>query len=204
MIDRGLPIDVAWLDRAVETVRSGQIVAIAFERLFGLAADALDPVAVAQVAAIKGRPKGAPGPQPIAVILPEKDAVFEVASDFPSLARRLADAHWPGLLTLLVSARPGLPAPLVSQKGLIGVRLPGPCPAAVLAHRSNLVLTATSANPPGGADARSHEMLADLRGVACVVKGQVPGPPGSTVVDASGDQPVIIRPGAVDILETQG
>lgn len=182
-------------------VRNGLVVALPFERLFGLAANALDNQAVSRVAEIKDRPSDSVGERPISVILPEMDAVFEVASQFPALAKRLADRYWPGPLTILVPARPNLPAPLVSAERLIGVRLPGPCAAAELAKTSGLILTATSANRAGGKDATSHEPLAAIEGVALVMEGSVPGPPGSTVVDASKDRPVVVRRGVVEIEE---
>ena len=77
--------------------------ALPFERLFGLAANALDPSAVARVAALKSRPEHRVGPRPIAVILPELEALERVAADVSPLAKQLARAHWPGLLTLVLN-----------------------------------------------------------------------------------------------------
>jgi L-threonylcarbamoyladenylate synthase len=184
------------LAEAVRAVRGGEVVALPFERLFGLAADALDGEAVERAAAIKKRDGAS---RPIAVIVPRLESLPLVASDFPATARELAERFWPGPLTLLLPAAEGLPAPLVSSRGRIGVRLPGECPAAELARASGLVLTATSANPSGGPDARSDSDLAALEGVDLLVPGLVPGPPGSTVIDAAGPHPVVIRPGIVDI-----
>ncbi len=189
----------AWLVPAAAAIRSGRVVAVPFERLFGLAADALDSAAVARVAAIKGRPTDSAGRQPIAVVVPDRQAVHRVAASFPPLAQRLAERFWPGPLTLLLEALPGIPAPLVSPSGLIGVRWPGPCMAADLAEETATVLTATSANPGGGEDVLSHEELADLGGLAYVAKGHVAGPPGSTVVDVTGAEPVVLRAGIVDL-----
>jgi L-threonylcarbamoyladenylate synthase len=177
----------------------GQVVALAYERLFGLAADALDLTAVARVAAIKGRPSQTAGPKPIAVILPNRDALKLVAREISPLTSRLADRYWPGLLTLLVPAAPDLPPSLVSAGGLIGVRLPGSSPAAMLAARAGLILTATSANPAGADEALTHESLGALEGVDLVIPGAVSGPPGSTVVDATGSTPVVLRQGALTL-----
>ncbi|MFO8070761.1 MAG: L-threonylcarbamoyladenylate synthase [Polyangia bacterium] len=184
------------LAEAVRAVREGGVIALPFERLFGLAAHALDGRAVDRAAAIKKRDGAS---SPIAVIIPQLESLSRVASDFPATARELAERFWPGPLTLLLPAIDGLPAPLVSASGRIGVRLPGECPAAELARASELVLTATSANPSGGPDARTDSDLAALEGVDLLVPGAVPGPPGSTVVDAAGPHPVVIRPGVVDI-----
>ena len=81
------------------------------------------------------------------------------------------------------------------------MRIPGPSAAAELVRRTGLVLTATSANLSGGVDALSHEDIAGLTGPDLVVKGQVPGPPGSTVVDASTEQLIVIRSGIISLEE---
>jgi L-threonylcarbamoyladenylate synthase len=184
-----------WLDEAARVVLAGGVVALPFERLFGLAARAAFPEAVARSAAVKTRdPK-----QPISAIVHDLAAAAEIALPFPPLALELAARYWPGPLTLLVPARPDLPAPLVGPRGLVGVRVPGPSPALELVRRVGFALTATSANRAGGADALSHLDLLDLEGIDLVVPGSVPGPPGSTVIDASGDVPVVVRQGILKI-----
>lgn len=175
--------------------------ALPYERLFGLAANALDADAVARVATIKDRRDRASGPRPIAVVLPCREAIARVASRVSSLANRLADEHWPGPLTVIVEARGALPRPLVSERGLIGVRLAGLCPAAELAARLGFPITATSANRAGAREALSHLDIEDLEGVDLLVEGVVAGPPGSTVVDATGDTPVVLRQGVVPLKE---
>ncbi len=193
--------DFRGLDAAVSVVKQRGIVALPFERLFGLAADASDAAAVARVAAIKGRPEDERGTQPISIIAPDLDSVTRVTKSFGPLARRLADRYWPGPLTILLEAAHDLPAPLIGLGGLIGVRIPGPSAAAELARRTGLFLTATSANLAGGVDARSHEDIADLVGPDLVMEGHVPGPPGSTVVDASTDRLIVIRSGIISLDE---
>jgi L-threonylcarbamoyladenylate synthase len=184
-----------WLKEAARTVLAGGVVALPFERLFGLAARATDADAVARSAVIKGRGVG----QPIAVIVPDAGGVPEIAASFPPLAVALAERHWPGPLTLLVPARSDLPAALVGPNGLVGVRVPGPSPALDLVRRVGFPLTATSANLSGVKDALSDLDLNDLEGVDLVVPGVVPGPPGSTIVDASGDVPIVVRQGILKI-----
>ncbi len=191
------------MEDAVRIIRADGVVALPFERLFGLAADALSPAAVARSARSKDRPADRSGERPIAVIIPDMEAVFEVVSHFGSLAMKLADKYWPGPLTILVPAADHVPAPLVNSKGQIGVRLPGPCPAFDLARACGKVLTATSANRAGGPDALTHEDVLALpqAEIDLIVPGSVLGPPGSTVVDATGDEPVVLRRGIVDIEE---
>ena len=158
---------------------------------------------MARSARSKDRPADRSGDRPIAVIVPDMEAVFEVASHFGTLATKLASKYWPGPLTILVPAADHVPAPLVNSKGQIGVRLPGPCPAVDLARACGKVLTATSANRARGPDALTHEDILALSHVEIdlIVPGSVPGPPGSTVVDATGDEPVVLRRGIIDIEE---
>jgi L-threonylcarbamoyladenylate synthase len=189
----------SWLARAVETVRAGEVVALPYERLFGLAAHALDKEAVARVAAIKGRAEYAVDSKPISVILPDMDALSKVAADVSPLAYDLARNYWPGPLTIIVKAAVGLPLPLVSESGTIGVRIAGPSPAAELALRSGLVLTATSANLKDAHDAISSDEVKRLQGLSMVLDGVVAGPPGSTVVDATGEQLRVLREGYVNV-----
>ncbi len=193
--------DRASWDAVERIVERGGVVALPFERLFGLAADALNAEAVARVAATKGRPPRATGAKPIPVIAPDMEAVLRITTELPPLAELLAERYWPGPMTLLLRAADDMPPPLVGSGGLIGVRIPGPCPAAELAKISRRVLTATSANHPGAEDARSHEDLSDLSGPDLLVRGSVPGPPGSTVIDASGKLPIVIRSGIISIDE---
>lgn len=188
-----------WLELAVHTIHNGGVVALAYERLFGLAADALNPDAVARSAAIKGRPTNAKGLKPIQVILPNESAIHQVAASVPPAATHLSQIHWPGPVTLLVPAHTHLPLPLLGGSDLIGVRVPGPSPALELARASGKILTATSANRKGGPDPLTSDDLIDLEGVDLIIEGTVPGPPGSTIVDASGDIPKILRQGIVTL-----
>lgn len=186
----------SWLDEALSVVREGGVVALPFERLFGLAADAFNSDAIVRIDEIKRRSSWS---QPVAVIIPDWESLSRVAIDFPSQARKLADEHWPGPLTLIVPGAMSSAPQLLSEAGLIGVRLAGPCPAADLSRAGDLVLTATSANLTGGPDALSHEDVQRLEGVDLIVPGRVPGPPGSTVVDATGSKPVVVRAGVIDL-----
>ena len=188
-----------WLDVAADAINGGKIVGLAFERLFGLAVNALDPEAVHNVAGMKSRDIEGEKSRPIAVILPNREGISQFTDHFTAAAERLADRHWPGPLTLIVKARSGLPKPLVSALGLIGIRLAGQSPAAALSRRTGLPLTATSANRKDAPDALTHVEVLSLHEVDFVVEGSVAGPPGSTVVDVSGPSPRVLRQGIVQI-----
>jgi L-threonylcarbamoyladenylate synthase len=162
--------------------------------VFGLLADAQNPEAIERVIALKGRdPK-----QPIALLLPNVAALDLVASTVPQRARRLAERHWPGPLTLVVPARSGLPSPL-TRDGKVGVRVPGQSPALQLVQAFAAPLTATSANLTGQPAARTYgqALAAFPSGLAAIVAAPAPGGPVSTVIDITGPNPVILRAGAV-------
>jgi tRNA threonylcarbamoyl adenosine modification protein (Sua5/YciO/YrdC/YwlC family) len=187
----------AELARYVQCLRAGGVVACPTETLVGLLADALSAQAVDRVVAIKRR-----GPEPIALILPDVHALARVAEPLSELALALATRHWPGPLTLIVRALPGLPAALV-RDGTIGVRVPGPSPALELARAFAGPLTATSCNPSGLPAARTE---AEVRGyfpseLDDIVPGDAPGGLPSTVVDATGLAAKMIRQGAISLTE---
>ena len=89
--------DSAKLAHAARLLRSGELVAFPTETVYGLAANALDEEAVRRIFTAKGRPST----NPLIVHIEDKDGVKRVASEFPEKAQRLADAFWPGPLTLV-------------------------------------------------------------------------------------------------------
>lgn len=181
------------LEQHVRWLREGGVIACATETLFGLLADARSERAVAAVVALKRR-----GPEPIALLVPDLACVEALAEPLSPLALALAERHWPGPLTLLVRARPGLPSALV-RDGKLGVRVPGTSPALELVRAFAGPLTATSCNPSGQPAARSAtEARAYFpSGLAAIVGEHAPGGLPSTLVDATGEQPVVLREGAL-------
>lgn len=178
----------------VALLRAGGVVACPTETQVGLLADALNPAAIASVIELKGRASDAP----IGVLLPESSAVAVVAEPLDGVASRLADEHWPGPLTLVIQARPGIPEALV-QDGKVGVRVPGASLALELLRAFGGPLTATSANPSG---APAPQATADLdptlrAGLSAVLEGVAGGGPPSTVVDVSIVPFRVIRSGPI-------
>jgi len=180
----------------VRVLGQGGVVACPTETWLGLLADALDEKAVERVAELKGRPAD----MPIALLLPDVQAVADVAHAPSAAARALMEAHWPGPLTILLMAKPGL-SPRITRDGKLGVRVPGPSPAADLAQAFGRPLTATSANRTGEPSLRSVEELpvALARGLDGVVPGISPGGAHSTLIDATSSPMRILRAGAIDI-----
>jgi L-threonylcarbamoyladenylate synthase len=189
---------VSALDLApyIALLRRGGVLACPTETLQGLLADALDPRAVARVVALKRR-----GPEPMALLVPDLAAAQALADGALSeRALALAAAHWPGPLTLVIKARPGL-APALTPGGTVGVRVPGPSPALALVKAFGAPLTATSCNPSGLPAARDEAEARAYFGdqLDGYVPGSAPGGLPSTVVDVSGPAVRVLRAGAVKL-----
>ncbi|MFW2389448.1 MAG: L-threonylcarbamoyladenylate synthase [Polyangiales bacterium] len=187
------------MDRLAELVRvlgEGGVVACPTETWLGLLADARNEAAVQRVATLKGRPAD----MPIALLLPDARSVDDVAESPSPAARALMDAHWPGPLTILLVAKPGLSARL-SRDGRVGVRVPGPSPAAELVRAFGGPLTATSANMTGEPPLRTvAELPPELAaGLGGAVPGVSPGGAPSTLIDSTRTPMEILRPGAIEI-----
>jgi L-threonylcarbamoyladenylate synthase len=189
-------IDPHTIEAAVRALRAGGVVACPTETFVGLLADARNSTAVERVCALKGRDPNSP----IGVLIPSADALLSVVAHVPARAQLLASEHWPGPLTLVLLAAPGL-HPALQKDGKIGVRVPGPSPALDLARAFGGALTATSANLTGQPAARTAAEARSIfgAGLAAVVEGESPGGLASTVVDATTETLVVIRPGAVSL-----
>jgi L-threonylcarbamoyladenylate synthase len=181
--------------RVAAAVARGEVVGYPTETFYGLGADALDEAAVARLLALKGR--GAEKTVS-ALVLDEAMLALLVAEVSPA-ARALMAAHWPGALTLALPARPGLPAPLVSD-GFVAVR-ESPHPAArALLLAAGRPLTATSANPAGAAPPTTAEGVRRyFAGLLVLEGGATPGGQPSTLVRVRGDRLEVLREGAVRV-----
>jgi L-threonylcarbamoyladenylate synthase len=180
----------------VEVLKGGGVVACPTETWLGLLADARNEAAIEKVATLKGRPAD----MPIALLLPSAEIVSEVALPPSRQAEALMRKHWPGPLTLLLRAKKGL-SPRLVRDGKVGVRVPGPSPAAELVRAFGHALTATSANLTGQPPLRSAaelpvDMAQQLDGS---VEGRSPGGLPSTLVDTTVTPVAVLRSGAIEI-----
>ena len=184
------------IDAAGLALREGALVAFPTETVYGLGADATNGRAVAAIFAAKGRPRFNP------LIVHAADA--EVAARHGRLGkagRRLAEAFWPGALTLIVTPKVIL-ADWVGdrQRKTVGLRVPDhPVTLAFLTAAGPLAVT--SANRSGGAetmtDVEAREVFGDE--VDFYLEGVSPGGQASTVVDATGARLTVLRQGPVAI-----
>jgi L-threonylcarbamoyladenylate synthase len=182
---------------AAAALRRGELVGMPTETVYGLAALASDPVAVARTFAAKRRPSD----NPLIVHLASAADLPQVARTVPPAARALAAAFWPGPLTLVLPRQPHVLAAITAGGDTVAVRVPDHPVALALLRAVGVPLTAPSANPfmrlsPTAAADIDADLQAQL---ACTLDG---GPCRvgleSTVVDCAGPGPVrVLRPGGV-------
>ena len=190
--------------RAVALLRAGELVAFPTETVYGLGADASNPLAVAKIFAAKGRPAD----HPLIVHLASAGAMKRWARELPAAAEKLAATFWPGPLTMILKRAPGVLDQVTGCQDTVGLRVPNhPLALALLAEFAGADhggLAAPSANrfgriSPTSADHVRHE-LGDA--VAMVLDG---GPCAvgieSTIVDLSRGGAVLLRPGAIAAAE---
>jgi L-threonylcarbamoyladenylate synthase len=180
---------------AAEALRRGGLVAYPTETFYGLGALARDAAAVDRLVRAKGRPDG----KPLPLVAGDLAAVGEVAL-ISDDAACLAQRFWPGPLTLVLPARPGLPAAITAGTGTVGVRVPGSEIARALARAAGGALVSTSANPAGGPPpVRPEDLEPALRARVDLVLDGGPAPGGlpSTVVALEPAGPRLVRAGAV-------
>ena len=177
----------------MEALRAGEVIGVPTDTVYSLAVIPGIVGAVERLFTAKGRP----GNVPIAVLVSSPEAAAELAA--APLPRALVERHWPGALTLVVRRRPGLDWNLGGDPETIGVRCPdhelirtlcaavGPL-ATTSANRHGEPTAAAAAGVAGALDAAHVSLVLD--------GGECPGTP-STVVDLTGEVPVVLREGAV-------
>lgn len=189
--------DAQGLGEAVDLLGQGRLVALPTETVYGLGADASDPAAIAQVFAAKDRPRFNP------LIAHVADAVAaRRQGTFDATAERLAEAFWPGPLTLVVPASPEGSVCELARAGLpsVALRVPGHALARSVIERLGRPVAAPSANRSGRVSPTSAEhVLSDLDGrIAAVLDaGTCTVGVESTVVACLGGRPRLLRPGGV-------
>jgi L-threonylcarbamoyladenylate synthase len=196
LIVRAGEMTEATLRPAVEWIRAGGIVAGPTDTFYGLAVDPRSASAVAAVFDLKGRGARAALPLVAASI----GQVVAFAGPLTPLTRRLAERWWPGPLSLLCDAPATVDAHVHAGEGAVAIRVPAHPIAAALAAAFGAPLTATSANrsgAPPAADVDALGAIADDPRVFVIDAGPAPGGAASTIVDARGDAPRLVRAGAV-------
>ncbi len=203
-----MPANVPEIDRAVALLQAGELVAFPTETVYGLGADAANPTAVGRIFAAKGRPAD----HPLIVHLPADGYLDRWAREIPAVAWELAEAFWPGPLTLILKRAPAVSSAITGGQDSVGLRVP--------AHPLALALLRAYARAGGGVDGMSgiaapsanrfgrispteathvRDELGDAVGLI-LDGGRCPVGIESTILDltpAAGLPPRLLRPGRV-------
>ena len=179
---------------AAEIIAAGGLVAFPTETVYGLGADALNPEAVARIYQAKGRPSD----NPTIVHISSKDDVARLTSRITRDMEILMDAFWPGPMTMIVPRLPVVPDVTTGGLDTVGIRMPDHPVARDLIRMSGCVIAAPSANLSGKpSPTTAQHCIDDLDGrIEAILKsGDCRVGIESTVIDMTGDVPMILRPG---------
>lgn len=189
-------IDTDVMEQAGKLIAEGELVAFPTETVYGLGGNALDPDASRKIYAAKGRPSD----NPLIVHIADFDDMKRVAREVPEQAKKLADAFWPGPLTMIVWKSDAVPEATTGGMQTVAVRMPNHPVALELIRRSGCLIAAPSANTSGRPSPTEAQHVAeDLSGkIAMILDG---GPVGigieSTIIDLTEEKPMILRPGYI-------
>lgn len=183
------------IERATAVVRSGRLVVLPTDTVYGVGADAFDQVAVAMVLAAKHRGREMPPP----VLVPNARTVDGLASQVPMYAKIMMRQFWPGGLTVVLRAQPSLMWDLGETNGTVALRMPDDEVALALLTEVG-PMAVTSANVTGHPAAQTAQEARDQLGGAVSLyldAGPRTAAVASTIVDCTGEEPVILRHGAI-------
>ncbi len=184
------------IDQAAQILSAGGLVAFPTETVYGLGADALNEKAVAKVYAAKGRPSD----NPMIVHISSKDDLSMLTVEITEDMEKLSDRFWPGPMTMIVKRRSIVPDVTTGGLDTVGVRMPSAPEALELIRRAGCPVAAPSANLSGKPSPTcSRHVIDDLNGRidAILCGGQCQVGIESTVIDMTGPQPMILRPGII-------
>ena len=186
-----LPVDSRGLAEAAKIMQAGGVVVYPTETVYGLGADPFSPRAIERLFAIKGRDMR----NPVLLVAATREQLRDVVAEWPPDAVRLADAFWPGPLSLVLPKTPPVPATLTGGSDKVCVRCTGLATARALCEAVGGPFTSTSANRSGEPPARTLRDFA-LEGVdAALDAGELPPSAPSTVYDVAAFR--ILREGAI-------
>ena len=183
--------------RAGEILKKGGLVAFPTETVYGLGANALDETAAGRIYRAKGRPSD----NPLIVHSADWEDIFLIAEEIPEQAKKLADAFWPGPLTMILKKSDAVPLTTTGGLSTVAVRMPDHDIARALIRAGGGYVAAPSANTSGRPSPTTAQHVADdMDGVIdMIIDG---GPAGigleSTIVDLTEGTPVILRPGYIN------
>lgn len=185
-------------ETAANILKNGGLVAIPTETVYGLAANAFDPSACANIFKAKGRP----GDNPLIVHICNMEMLSEIVSEVPEKAKLLAEKFWPGPLTMIMKKSENIPDVTSANLPSVAVRFPAHPVAKEIIEKAGLPLAAPSANLSGSPSPTTfehcvHDLMGRVDGIidggACEVGVE------STIISFADEKPVLLRPGYVTL-----
>lgn len=189
-------IDSKEMEEAGKLIAAGELVAFPTETVYGLGGDALDPEAAHKIYAAKGRPSD----NPLIVHIAEFEDINRVGKNIPKQAKLLADAFWPGPLTMIVEKNENVPDATTGGMNTVAVRMPNHPVALSLIRKSGCLIAAPSANTSGRpSPSEAGHVAEDLSGkIAMIIDGgAVSIGIESTIIDLTEEIPMVLRPGYI-------
>ncbi|WP_271716156.1 L-threonylcarbamoyladenylate synthase [Anaeromicropila herbilytica] len=184
------------LCEAAKILREGGLVAFPTETVYGLGANGLDEKASKKIYEAKGRPSD----NPLILHIADVDSLYEIASEVPESAKRLADEFWPGPLTMILKKNNKVPYSTTGGLESVAIRMPEHKIALALIKESGLYIAAPSANTSGKpSPTKAEHVIKDLNGKVDMIidGGKVGIGLESTIIDLTSKVPTILRPGYI-------
>ena len=191
-------INVEELEEAADIIRSGGLVSFPTETVYGLGANALNADAAKKIYAAKGRPSD----NPLIIHVCSEEQVFEYTKDAPEYAKKLIKAFMPGPFTIILKKADIIPDTVTAGLDSVAVRFPSHPAARELIRLSGVPIAAPSANLSGKpSPTAAQHVIGDMSGrIDCIIDGGgCEVGVESTIVDATGEAPVILRPGGITL-----
>lgn len=186
------------LEQAGKIIRAGGLVAFPTETVYGLGGDALNPKASGKIYAAKGRPSD----NPLIIHICKLDDINNIVSDFPDTAKKLAGEFWPGPLTMVLPKADIVPKETTGGLNTVAVRMPVDPTALAFIEAAGGYVAAPSANLSGRPSPTSAKyVIEDMQGRIEMIldDGDVEIGLESTIVDLTGEVPMLLRPGFITI-----
>jgi L-threonylcarbamoyladenylate synthase len=190
------------IERGAEALRAGRLVAFPTETVYGLGGNALDPAVVARIYSAKERPST----NPLILHVADLEAARRWSGGWPAEAQALAEAFWPGPLTLVLPRHRDVPPSVSAGLDTAAIRVPAHPVATALLQAVDFPVAAPSANPAGRVSPTTADHVLkglDRRAALVLDGGATPRGIESTVVSLVGPRPVLLRPGALSAAEIE-
>ena len=191
-------LDMEAIQKAGKILKEGGLVAFPTETVYGLGGNALDPKASMKIYAAKGRPSD----NPLIVHIADIDDLAKITTEIPKGARILAEKYWPGPLTMILPKADIVPKSTTGGLDTVAIRMPSHPIAKELIRQSGVYIAAPSANLSGRpSPTKAEHVIEDLSGRIDMIidGGEVGIGLESTIVDLTGDVPMVLRPGYITL-----